>query len=199
MDLDDPQLQRLADLAYEAAMLKHTPRSGFAFLGSGQENVAAHSYGAAALGFILAHMAGADAGKTVLLCLFHDLPEAATGDFNYVNHRYDTANQGKALADACSGTGLEGAVSSLWNEFEQGASIEAQLAADADQLDLVCALRRELAAGNSFAAEWLESAVLRIRTEAGRKLCKAIMKTSPHHWWYDQVDKSWWVNRGKEE
>lgn len=191
------QLERLADFVYEAEMLKKTPRSGFAFLGTGGESVADHSFATALIGFVLANMANADAAKTVLICLLHDFHEAATGDFNYVNHRYNKCDAGKALADACGGTGLGDAVLPLWAEFEQRSGLEAQLARDADQLDLICVLRKELSAGNGFAAEWLDSAIQRITTEAGRKLCAAIMRTDPRHWWYDQVDKSWWVNRGE--
>lgn len=191
------QLGRIADLAYESAMLKKTPRSGFSFLGTGSESVAEHSYGAAMLGFILAEMANANAGRTALLCILHDLHEAATGDFNYVNHRYDKCDAGKAMRDACADTGFGDVVMGLWQEFEDASSLEAQLARDADQLDLICALRKELVTGNKFAAEWLESAVKRIKTEAGKKLCQAIMVTDPNRWWYGHIDKGWWVNRGE--
>lgn len=193
------RLARLADFAYEGAMLKRTPRSGFAFLGSGGESVADHSFGAALIGFVLAQMAHADVGKTVQLCLLHDFHEAATGDFNYVNHRYDCSDARKALADACAGTGIGTCVSALWDEFEQKQTLEARLAADADQIDLICALRGQFCLGNRFAGEWLDTAVLRIITEAGKQLCAAIMATDPNNWWYGKVDKSWWVNRGKED
>lgn len=193
---DKNMLSRLADFAYEAAMLKDTPRSGFAFLGSGGESVADHSFGTAILGLVLAKLAGADAGRTITLCLLHDLHEAATGDFNYVNHRYDVCRAEAALADAVAGTGLENEICGACSEFESCETLEAKLAADADQLDLICALRRQLVIGNQFASEWLDSAVKRIKTEAGKELCAALMETDPNNWWYGQVDKSWWVNRG---
>lgn len=195
---DSVKAARLADLAYEFCMLKQTPRSGFAFLGSGKESVAEHSFGAAAIGFMLAELAGADAGKTALLCLTHDLHEAATGDFNYVNHRYDSCDAEAAIADAGKGTGLEPLLSVLYAEFKAKSTQEAKLATDADQLDLICALRREQAHGNPFAGEWLKSAVKRVKTDIGRKLCEALLQTDPDNWWYGQVDQSWWVNRGKD-
>lgn len=186
---------RLADFIYEATFLKETPRTGFAFLGTGRESVADHSYGAAVAGYVLAFLAGADAGRVVLLCLFHDLHEAATGDFNYVNHRYDKCDAEAAMRDACEGSGLAEPVMQLWREFEGRASLEARLARDADQIDLIAALRRQLGTGNPCAGEWLKTAVQRLSTEAGRELCDAIMATDPNHWWYDQVDQSWWINR----
>lgn len=198
MDMNDERLARLADLLYEAAMLKKTPRSGFAFLGSGHESVAGHTFGAAVAGYVLASMAGADIARTVLLCLFHDLHEAATGDFNYVNHRYDRCDALRALMDGAAGTGLEEALLSLWHEFEQKESVEAKLAHDADQLDMIGALRLEQSSGNPQAAKWLATAVQRIQTPEGAKLCSALMRTAPDHWWYDQVGQSWWINRDEK-
>lgn len=195
----DSTLTRLADLAYAAAMLKNTPRSGFAFLGTGRESVAEHSFGAAFLAYLLARRANADAGKTVLLCLFHDLHEAATGDFSYVNHRYDKADAQRALEDICAGSGFAEAILNFCAEFEAGDTLESRLANDADQLDLICALRQQVENGNQFASEWLKSALLRLKTGAGKALGQAIMTTSPHHWWYDQLDQSWWVNRETKE
>lgn len=187
--------RRVADLVYESAMLKNTPRTGFAFLGSGKESVAEHSFGAAFIGLILAMLSGADTGRTIQLCLMHDLHEAATGDFNYVNHRYDKCDARAALEDACAGTGLEKDFMDLWEEFEGRSTREAILANDADQLDMICSLRKQLAAGNRFAAEWLDTAVKRLRSPVAQTLCEAIMQTDPSGWWYDQVDKTWWINR----
>lgn len=194
---DNGLFASLADLVYAGAMLKQTPRSGLAFLGSGKESVAEHSFLAAFIGYILARKAQADTGKTVLMCLFHDLHEAATGDFNYVNHRYDQADERQALLDICSGSSLSGQILSFWEEFEAKSTLESRLAHDADQLDLICTLRKEQARGNDFAVEWQKSAVQRICTIWGQRLCKAIMETDPRHWWYDQVDEEWWINRKK--
>ena len=93
-------MQRLTDFLNEVGMLRHTPRSGYKFLGSGRETVAEHSHRTAVIGYALAQKTGADAARTVMLCLFHDLPEARTGDFNYVNRLYDTSRERDALEDA---------------------------------------------------------------------------------------------------
>lgn len=188
---------RIADLLNEVGMLRKIPRSGFAFLGSGGESVAEHSYRTSVIGFILASLAGEDPAKVTFLCMFHDLHEARTGDFNYVNHRYNTAMERQALTDALAGTGFEMELCAFWDEFEARNSKAAALAHDADQLDLICNLREELAKGNEFAREWLDSALKRLVTNEGRELAEAILKASPHRWWYDRVDKDWWVNRGK--
>lgn len=187
-------LSRLADLCNEAGMLRHIPRSGYAFLGSGKENVAEHSWRTSVLGHILARMAGADAARVVFLCLFHDLHEARTGDLNYVNHRYDTCRARDALQDATVGTGIEQEILEGWDEMESALSVEAALARDADQLDLICNLNVELHKGNTFAREWLDSALKRLRTPQGRDLAESILRTDPNRWWYGQVEKDWWIH-----
>ena len=51
-------LARLADLIYEAGMLRPVVRSGYALLGSGHENVAEHSFRAAIIGYVLGRLCG---------------------------------------------------------------------------------------------------------------------------------------------
>lgn len=193
------RLSRLADLFNEAGMLKNIPRSGFPFLGSGKENVAEHSFRVTFIGYALARLAGVEPATVCFLCLFHDLHEARTGDFNYVNHRYDSCNVIAALEDATQGTGLQEEILSYWNELETRESLAAKLAHDADQLDLICNLQTELCRGNEFARDWLDSALKRLVTSWGQDLAEQILKTSPQRWWYDQMEKDWWIHHGKEK
>ncbi|MGD9506802.1 MAG: HD family hydrolase, partial [Syntrophobacteraceae bacterium] len=93
-------LKGVANFLFEVGMLKNTPRSGFQFLGSGEESVAEHSFRATVIGYTLARLSGdADPFKVVSLCLFHDLPEARTGDMNYVNKRYVQVDENAAIDD----------------------------------------------------------------------------------------------------
>ncbi len=193
-DISPETLGRMADLVHEAGMLRHTQRTGWAFLGTNSENVAEHSFRTALLGWMLAKMAGADAARISQICLFHDLHEARTGDFNYVYHRYDTSRARDALADGLRGTGFEDCVLELFDEFEDNASIEAKLANDADQIDLIANLAVELHKGNEFAREWLDSALKRLETPEGRALAEAVLRVDPNRWWYGQVDKDWWIH-----
>lgn len=197
-NIPESRLERLADFINEAGMLRHTPRSGYAFLGSGRENVAEHSYRVSVLGYVLARLSGLDPSRVTFLCLFHDLHEARTGDFNYVNHRYNQCRARQALEDAVDGTGLESDVLPLWDELADGRSPEAVLAHDADQLDLICNLKAELDKGNSFAGEWITSALQRLQSPAARQLAEVIARTDHNRWWYGRVDRDWWVKRGRE-
>lgn len=192
----EAQASRLADLCNEAGMLAKIPRSGYAFLGSGGESVAEHSYRAAIIGHILGRMAGADANKVAMLCLYHDLHEARTGDFNYVNHRYNACRARDALTDALTGTGLENEVLGWWDEFEAVDTREAQLAKDADHLELICSLAEELRKGNQQARDWLDSALPRLRTSEGKLLADRILRSAPDDWWREGVARDWWINHG---
>ena len=189
------RLTRLADFLFECGMLKKTPRTGYQFLGTGQENVAEHSFRTAVVGFVLAQMAGANKERTALMCLFHDLHEARTGDFNYVNHQYNSCTRTRALADALAGTGLGGDLMPLWEELEQTESLEAMLAQDADQIDLMLNLKEQSDLGNRYADKWLAAAVKRIRTPEGQKLADAVLKTDHTDWWFLGPEQSWWEKK----
>ena len=189
---DRDRMTRLADFIFEAGMLRKTPRTGYQFLGSGAENVAEHSFRASVIGFMLAKEAGADPYRTMALCLFHDLPEARTGDFNYVNKLYNTCDARRALADALAGTGLTATVMPLHDELEAAQTLEAQLAQDADQIDLIANLKEELDLGNRYAAAWIEAAMARLRTDAGRALAKTLAETDHAEWWFNGPDRQWW-------
>jgi putative hydrolase of HD superfamily len=186
------RLKRVADFLFEVGMLRKTPRSGYQFLGSGRESVAEHSFRAAVIGYALADLAGADPGRTALMCLFHDVHEARTGDFNYVNHNYNQCRSMDALRDCLAGTGLTGSVTALVEELEQAASLEARLAQDADQVDLILSLKEEQDLGNPYAAKWLDHALPRIRTDVAREFARIIRETDQSDWWFVRPDESWW-------
>ncbi|WP_461208398.1 HD domain-containing protein [Desulfocurvus sp. DL9XJH121] len=194
-DVGPERLKRLADFLFEAGMLRKTPRTGYQFLGTGQENVAEHSFRTAVIGYVLAEMAGADVSRTTLLCLFHDLHEARTADFNYVNKLYNSSNRTKALEDATKGTGLGGAILSMWDELEDVETLEAALAQDADQIDLILNLKEQSDLGNKYADKWIEGAMPRLRTPEGKTLAGQILVTDHTDWWYKGPDESWWQNK----
>ena len=191
------RLDRLTAFFHEAGMLRLTPRSGYQFLGTGRESVAEHSHRMAVIGYALARMTGADPAKTVLLCLFHDLGEARTGDLNYVNQLYASPRERDAVADAVRGTGLE-EILALWDEHAAAASPEAILAHDADQLDLLLNLKREEDLGNRYATHWSATAVQRLRTGAARELAARIRAGDHTDWWFRGRNASWWVHRKRQ-
>ncbi len=176
--------QNLADLLFEANFLKKVPRSGFQFLGAGRESVAEHSFTTAFIALVMSHMIPeADSMRLVGMCLIHDLPEARIGDLNYVQKQYVKADETRALADG-SGELPMGSEFRAWlEEFNQGTTLEARLANDADQLSLVLELKTLSDIGYSPPDQWLPSVLKRLKTDTGKQLAAIIMKSDHDHWW----------------
>lgn len=191
------RLGRLADFLFEAGMLRKTPRTGYQFLGSGSENVAEHSFRTALIGYVLAELAGASQAHTAMLCLIHDFHEARTGDFNYVNSIYNKSASRQAMLHAVKGTGLSQKMMALWDEQEQKESLEAQLAADADQIDLILNLVEQRDLGNKYAQKWLEAALKRLKSQAGKDLAAEITNSDHTNWWFTGPDSEWWIKKGR--
>ena len=187
-------MKRTVEFLFEAGMLKKTPRTGYQFLGSGAESVADHSFRTTILGYVLATMEkGADIDKTVRMCLFHDLPEARTGDHNYVNKKYVMVNEEKAILDQTRDLPFGDDIVLLTHEFNAANTLEARLAKDADQLDLILELKGQQDTGNPHAKEWLLFALKRLCTQSGKALGREIMASKSDAWWFDD-DTHWWVN-----
>jgi putative hydrolase of HD superfamily len=187
-------MRRAVEFLFEVGMLKKTLRTGFQFLGTGGESVADHSFRTAVIGYVLASKEpDADQIKVVLMCLFHDLPEARTGDHNYVNKRYVSSDEDRALEDQVRGLPFEQEITALVQEFNEGDTLESRLSRDADQLDLILELKAQLDLGNPNAEEWLSYALKRILTEKAQKLAQEILTTHSAEWWFDKKT-DWWIN-----
>ena len=192
-------MKNIANFLFEVGMLKRTPRTGFQFLGSGAQSVAEHSFRTAMIGYVLAQLDGsADVGKVLQLCLFHDIPEARTGDLNYVNKKYVKVDEEKAVADLAEQLPFGDDYRATLKEFMARESYEAQLAHDADQLEMVLSLKEHKDLGNRYADEWYPFSRLRLKTEVARQLAESIWETDSSKWWFDD-DQQWWVNGGNEE
>ncbi len=192
-------MKRTVEFLFEIGMLKKTPRTGYQFLGSGRESVADHSFRTAVIGYALASQEpDADRNKVVLMCLFHDFPEARTGDHNYVNKRYVKVDEERALHDQVQELPFSDEIIGLIHEFNSDDTLETHLSRDADQLDLILELKEQLSLGNSNAKDWLTFAVQRLLTENAKKMAKEILATDTTDWWFDKK-ADWWVNGPKNQ
>lgn len=190
-------MKNIANFLFEAGMLKRTPRTGYQFLGSGSESVAEHIFRTVYIGYALGRMAkNVDVDRIVKMCMFHDLPEARTGDQNYVNKKYVSVDLGKAVEDMASTLPFGNEIKEMISEFEEERSEEARIARDADQLDFILSLKEWKDIGNAYAEEWLEFSLKRLRTESAKELAREILKTDSSLWWFsDKGD--WWIRGGK--
>lgn len=194
------ELKAIADFLFEVGMLKRTPRSGFQFLGTGKETVAEHSLRCAVIGYTLSRMSDkSDTSRVVLMCLFHDLVEARTGDLNYVNKRYVIADEKSAVKDMTANLPFGDEIRSLTEEFNSRTSFESQLANDADQIEMILQLKELGDLGNPYSRDWILTATKRLRTEEGKQLARSIMNTDFSAWWFKEKDDEWWIHAVKPE
>jgi putative hydrolase of HD superfamily len=177
-------MKNIANLLFEAKMLKEIPRSGYHFLGVGKESVAEHCFSTTFIAYVMSRMEPEiDALKLIGMCLIHDLPEARIGDLNTVHKQYVSVDEDKALEDALKGLAFGKNLTDLFHEFSDGRSVEARLAHDADQLALVLELKDLIDMGYEPPKTWIHNVVGRLKTETGRKIAQAIMKTRRDAWW----------------
>jgi putative hydrolases of HD superfamily len=181
-------MQDIVKWLFEARLLKEIPRSGFAFLGAGRESVAEHSFSTTLIAYVMAQLEPqVDALRLMSMCLLHDLPEARTGDLNYVQRRYVTADEERAAADSSAGLPEGPATVELLAEFRAGRTLEARLAHDADQLSFMLGLKALADMGYLPPRRWLAPIPRRLVTELGQSLAREILKTDWDAWWQDNI------------
>ena len=185
-------MRDIVNFLFEVGISKRIPRSGYQFLGTGSESVADHSFRVAIIAYLLAkNEPKADTQKVVLMSLFHDFHEARTGDHNYVNKRYVTVNEDKAVSDLAQKLTSGREIVSLIDEFNSRETLEARLVQDADQLDFILELKRQQDLGNKSAAEWLKYSVKRLITDFSKKLANEIVHTDSSDWWFKKKEELW--------
>jgi len=189
-------MQDIANFLFEVGMLKRTPRTGHQFLGSGDESVAEHLCRVVFIGYALARLSkDVDETKILKMCFLHDLHEARTGDMNYMNKKYVSVDEDKALDDLCRTLPFGNDIRQITDEFNRAESKEALLVYDADQIELILMLKEYKDLGNKYADEWIYYALKRLKTDVGKELAQQILNTDSTHWWFK--DKSnWWVTGG---
>jgi putative hydrolases of HD superfamily len=198
---------QIARFIYEMGFLKHVKRAGWSLAGvNDPESVAEHSFRTALIGFILACEEGADPGRTALLCLLHDSQESRTGDVFTLGRPYvTTANNVDVTSDQIEGFPQSTAFTllALVQEYENGETLEARLAHEADKLECVFQAREYQAHRATDTTQWIRNCSQRVSTEAGRRLLRAAAEVSPDTWWqelgnnYNQLTKS--TGRRREE
>jgi putative hydrolase of HD superfamily len=190
-------VDRIANFLFEAGMLKRTPRTGWQFLGSGQESVAEHIFRSAMIAYVLARLSPeVDTDKVVRMALFHDLPEGRTGDLNYMNQKYAKVDEERAGLDMTRGLPFGEEIVALLREFRAQETAEAVLVRDADNLEMLLQLKEHHDVGNRNAEEWIPFSLRRLRSDVARDLAQRIIEGDSSAWWFDK-DSDWWVRGGK--
>ncbi len=177
-------MKHIANLLFEMRMLKDIVRSGYAFLGSGRESIAEHSFTMAFICFVMSKLdTSIDGSKLMAMALLHDIPEARTGDLNYVQKKYACVNEAKAISHLIKPLPFGKDIKLLIEEFNLGETKEAKLANDADQLSFVLELKKLEDTGSTSPEKWLPLVIGRIKTKEGVQMAQSIMETQWDEWW----------------
>lgn len=193
-------MKKVVNFLNEIGMLARIPRSGFAFLGTGQQSVAEHSFRVTLTAYALAKLCDepVDHYKLLMLCLLHDLPESRIGDLNYVQKRYIQPDLEKALGDIQKASPFGDEVVKWIEEYEKGESLEAKLAHDADQLELLLMLKHAQELGNPRALDWFQNAYKRLYTSLAKEIANEILETDSDAWWLGDRNDPHWQTGGKK-
>jgi len=187
-------MNHIANFLFEVGMLSRTPRSGYQFLGSGKESVAEHILRTIFVGYALCKMDKTlDEIRVLKMCILHDLPEARTGDMNYVNKKYVNVDEEKAVKELTASLFFGHEIKAVIEEFNRKETQESLIARDADQIALILQLKECGDLGNKYADEWIGFALQRLTTENGKILAEIIIRTDSSHWWFEEKG-SWWIN-----
>ena len=76
-------------------------------------------------------------------------------------------------------------MTALIKEFEDGKTVEAKLARDADHLALVLELKELIDIGYEPPKTWIQNVIDRLQTKTGQQIASAVMQTARDEWWLD--------------
>lgn len=192
-------MSQFANLFYQVGMLQRTPRSGFAFLGSGDQSVAEHTYRMLNIAFVLNKLVEQPADELHLLklVLFHDLPESSTGDLNYQNQKYARVDDDKLFNDMENDLPFGDEIVAFTREYEARQTPASRIAYEADQLEFLISVKEQLDMGNPLAADWIPPTLARFTSDAAKRLAQDILDTRMDEWWFSNKQDQHWVNRGR--
>jgi putative hydrolase of HD superfamily len=135
-------------------------------------------------GMVLAALDGADVGRTVALCAFHDGHETRISDVPSVGRAYVSTAAPETVTEhqtAGMPDKVAKVIRELTAEYEENVTREARLAHDADKIETLMQAIEYQQQGHD-AQPWRDTSLAALRTDAGKQLAQAIGGTDPH-WW----------------
>jgi putative hydrolase of HD superfamily len=130
-----------------------------------------------------------DCEKLITMALVHDIAEARTGDFNYVEKKYSRVDEAKAISHLIKHLSFGSDIKDLMDEFNSGKTKEAKLANDADQLSFILELKKMSDIGAKGPEKWLPVILKRLKTTMGRQMAQSIMETRWDEWWMNDYSE----------
>ena len=187
------QSKKVASFLYEVGSMRKIARAHRQSLLTDDlsDNIASHSFRVTWIGYLLAKMEKADAGKVLLMCLSHDIAEARSNDQNWVHKKYVKVFEDEIIKDQVENLPGENDLRNVINEYHERKTKEALVAKDADLLDQILLLKEYVVMGNKEAEIWLwgkrkgkgNKQFQLLTTKSGIKLATEILKQNPTGLW----------------
>lgn len=192
------QNNTLPNFLFELGSLRKIPRAHMQSLLTCDlsDNIASHSFRVAMLAWLLAHLEKADPYKATTMAMFHDIPEARSGDQNWVHRKYVKTYDSEIIPDQIHDLPGERELQSFTQEYAKRESIESKIAKDADNMEEILTLHEYAHQGNQEAMLWLGSRPQNnnqynlLFTNSARILIQGVYKVSPGDWW-----KNLWTHK----
>lgn len=185
--------KKILYLIEQAGVLMHLPRSHKKFLGNTFDTVASHSHHVSIIAYCLSRMEGLsheDALNSMAMAVFHDLPEARTGDTDFVAKHYLSVDEKKALDDQFIDLPFAADLKKIVSEYENRETLAAKCAKDADSLEQIYQEWFLMWQGNQLAKRWFESdfndRVPAFKTESAKKIAFQMKESDPQDWWWTE-------------
>jgi len=140
--MDSPDCRKIVEFSRHVQKLKATKRSGWLRHGiKDPESIAAHTYGAAMLAWILSHGKPVDMEKVLKMSLIHDLAEALAGDLTPYDKEYKRKRQIEEdkLRDVVAGlpAEMQKEIIGLAEELSASKTPASKIVETADKLDML--------------------------------------------------------------
>lgn len=190
----DKSINNLVKFFLEIGTLRKISRSHKQLLMScdHSDNISSHLFRTAIIGYMLAKLENANAGKVLLMCLLHDTAEARCGDQNWVNKKYVKVFEEEIFSDQLKDLPDGEEILKIVKEYEKRESKEAMISKDADLLEQLFLLREYEESGNKQASKWLRPGKRLkseqekiLTTESAKRIAKKIRESDIDCWWKD--------------
>lgn len=188
-------MRRTADFIFELSQLKRECHRGFTLSGiKAPDTIAEHALRAAQIGYILAEMENACAGREAVsaervaaMLLIHDNAETRVGDQHKVGARYADAKEAERSAfreqTACLGEKVEERWTAYMEQYEKRSTPEGIVAKDADWLETAFQAKEYLDLGYASAQDFIDNITAAVETESAKELMRLLPEVEFTDWW----------------
>jgi len=175
----------LADFIFEMGTLRNMQRMHTQVIPNSNDTIASHSFRTAIIGYLLAEMEGADKDKVLKMALFHDIPEARTGDANFIHQFYVKDEEERAYKDQLNNVPSGKETAELLDEYNERKTKEAIVAKDADVLDQLFLEKEVLGEKPEDFDKWHRFTIKKLKTKSAKRLAEHIRERNPMQWLYN--------------